>query len=551
MDTNRRTVFAGLGIAGAAIATGRSPTASAATPGPNPSSRALLATDPTIVVDTRSGRVRGYRHGDVRIFKGIPYAGPTGGTARFLPPSPASTWSGVRSSLAYGPVCPQQTRTGWANDEEAFLFHWDDGFADEDCLRLNVWSRMPGGGRLPVMVWIHGGGYTAGSSQELPAYDGERLAALHGVVLVSVNHRLGPLGYLDLSGLGDERYRHSGNAGMLDLVAALEWVRDNIVQFGGDPGNVTIFGQSGGGSKVTTLMGMPAAKGLFHRAIVQSGSFPLSATTDSARAFARRVLNEAGVGHDLDRLSAIPPAALIAAGAAVLKEQAGAPDFGRIGGPGLRLPGWSPVVDGDVIPEAPFARRAPAISRHVPLIVGSTRDEFGGGAGEITQAQLEERLAPALRPRREAILAAFRSDFPHASTGGLAKAMAAMGLRNASIEQAAMHADGGGAPAFLYWFTWGAPVLDGRWGSFHCLDLAFSFDNAQRWDTATGNSPEAQQLASVMSGAWTAFARSGDPSQPGLAWPRFSRERIPTMVFDAQTRAVNDPARGARESLRN
>lgn len=546
-DTSRRGLF-GLAAAGATAAT-LARAAPAAPGGTGRGDRAsALVLDPATVVETRQGRVRGYRSGEVAVFKGIPYAGTTAGAARFLPPAPMPGWSGVRSSLAYGPVCPQPARRGWRNDEEAFLFHWDDGFAGEDCLVLNVWTRMRAGAGRPVMVWFHGGGYVAGSSQELPAYDGGEMARNHGVVLVSVNHRLGPLGFLDLSEAGGERYRHSGNAGMLDLVAALQWVRDNIAQFGGDPGNVTIFGQSGGGSKVTTLMGMPAARGLFHRAIVQSGSFPLSSTSETARRFAAEVLREAGVGTDLSRLRALPADALIRAGEAVQARNMPAGfDIAAIGGPRLRLPGWSPTVDGDVLPEAPFAREAPALARDVPLIVGSVRDEFGGAITDITQAQVLERMGRVDPARRRQAVEAFQAALPGMPMAELARTMAASGLRTAALEQAAMKTRQGGAPAFNYYLTFPCQTL--RWGAFHCYDLPFCFDNVARWQTATGDTAPARELGRVMSTAWARFAATGDPSQPGLAWPRFDPQRVPTMVFDAASRIEADPLGAARRLL--
>ena len=219
-------------------------------------------------VETASGPVAGYIDDGVYIYKGIPY----GKADRFMPATDPEPWKDVRPSRSYGPVSPHGPRSGWYDDNQAFTMHWDDGYPDEDCLRVNVWtSRIKSDAKMPVMVWLHGGGFSEGSSQEQAGYDGTNLARDHGVVVVSLNHRLNALGFLDLSAYG-AKYAHSGNVGMLDIVKALEWVRDNIAAFGGDPSNVTIFGQSGGGGKVSTLMAMPSAKGLFHKAIVQSGS---------------------------------------------------------------------------------------------------------------------------------------------------------------------------------------------------------------------------------------------------------------------------------------
>ena len=266
MLSNMRTIltFFGMVCLSALMNSCGTGSVSHATPGEGE----INASSSTAVVRTAKGQVAGYIQGGVYIYKGIPYAK----AERFRAPEETDEWDGIRSCRQYGPVCPQPARQGWANDEIAFAFNWNDGWSSEDCLRLNVWTpNIADSGKRPVMVWLHGGGYTAGSGQELPSYDGSSLAASEDVVVVTVNHRLNVLGFLDLSAFG-EKYASSGNAGMLDIVAALKWVRNNIAAFGGDPSNVTIFGQSGGGGKVTTLLAMPSAKGLFHKAIVQSGS---------------------------------------------------------------------------------------------------------------------------------------------------------------------------------------------------------------------------------------------------------------------------------------
>ncbi|MBI3735652.1 carboxylesterase/lipase family protein [Candidatus Sumerlaeota bacterium] len=234
----------------------------------------MTASADKVVVETNSGKVRGTIRNGIFTYKGIPYGASPAGSARFQPPAPPRPWSSIRDSMQYGPVCPQEPRAGWAIDRLAWLFDWDDGHSAEDCLRLNVWT--PGikdNAKRPVMVWLHGGGFQAGSSQELPSYHGERLARRGDVVVVSVNHRLGVLAHLDLASIGGEKYKHSANAGTLDLVLALQWVRDNIANFGGDPGNVTIFGQSGGGGKVTALMAMPSAAGLFTRRLCKADQY--------------------------------------------------------------------------------------------------------------------------------------------------------------------------------------------------------------------------------------------------------------------------------------
>ncbi|HEX5228609.1 MAG TPA: carboxylesterase family protein [Bryobacteraceae bacterium] len=357
---NRRVVFktAAGGAAAAALMSGRSPLG-AATAG---SSRdPIVASDSNAIVETTGGKVRGYTDGGICTFKGIPYAATTAGGARFLPPSKLSPWTGVRSSMQYGLVCPQAVRTGWSNDENAFLFEWDDGQPGEDCLRLNIWTPALDHRKRPVLFWLHGGGFAAGSGQELKSYEGKNMARRGDVVVVSINHRLNCLGYLNLAEFG-EKYASSANAGMLDVVAALEWTRDNIGEFGGDAGNVTVFGQSGGGAKVSLLMAMPAAKGLFHKAAVQSGSMLRAGSLENSAKLGAGVVAELGLNKsNVDEIQTVPYEKLLAAvGEAEGKLNGGRrPAFGA----GFSL---APVVDGKIFPAHPFDPAAPEISKPFP-----------------------------------------------------------------------------------------------------------------------------------------------------------------------------------------
>jgi para-nitrobenzyl esterase len=534
----RRGLLTAAGVAGLAAAV---PGAASAKPGGSGGAR-RLSTPPEAIVETRSGKLRGAVRDGVFTFKGVPYGKDTGGAARFLPAQPFPAWKGVRTALTYGPCCPQVVRGGWKNDETAFIYDWDDGYPGEDCLRLNIWSPGLGGKPRPVMFWIHGGGYETGSSQELPAYDGERLARRGDVVFVSVNHRLGPFGFLDLSQFGDSRFALSGNAGQLDLVTALEWVRDNIAAFGGDPGNVTIFGQSGGGAKVSTLMAMPSAKGLFHKAIVQSGSLLNVGDTGYTRRLADAVLKALGVGlGDLGKLADIPAAALVAAGDAAKKSMP-PPTGGSIN------LGWAPVADGTAIPGPTWAAGAPAQSANIPMIIGTNLNEFSPSLGNASLEDMDEArgqatASSAMGGAPPQAWAAFRAADPAAKPVEILSRIVSARFRAPAVLQAQAKARQGGARAWLYRFDYNPKtVLDGRVRAFHCAEMAYAFDNVDRCLNSTGGTDEARALSARMADAWIAFARTGDPNHKGLPhWAPVSTTAIPNMLFDAACTVKNDP----------
>jgi len=510
----------------------------------------IVASDSAAIAATTHGKVRGFVHRETFNFRGIPYGAPTSGASRFMAPAKPAPWTGVRSTLAWGFASPQIPPEHWDKDEVAFVYEWNPGAQGEDCLRLNVWTPGLDNRKRAVMVWLHGGGFATGSGNEMNVYDGENLAR-HDVVVVSLNHRIGAVGFLDLSSIGGEKWATSGNVGLLDIIAALEWVRDNIANFGGDPANVTIFGQSGGGGKVTALMAMPGAKGLFHKAIVESGSMRRMLTPDFSAKLADAVLKEAGASKArLEALQSMPFDRLVTAAQIAAKRVYPAGNYTRPidFGSHCEFNPWGPTVDGSILPEHPFWTSAPAASADVPLIVGSTLTEFGigfmdPGFEKLTFDELRNRLVRGHgRENGQPILDAFRRGHPDASAAKLFAIWFSSGARHAAVRQAALKAAQGGVPAYLYWFAWDSPILDGRLHSFHCSEMPFVFDNTDRCDHMTGGGPEARALAARISGAWVQFARTGNPNHSGLPeWPAFNAGQRPTMILDNTCAVKNDP----------
>lgn len=489
----------------------------------------ILASSSVAVAQTANGKVAGYIQDGVTIFKGIPYAKAN----RFEAPVQADSWEGIRSCRQYGPVSPQGARSGWANDEIAFAFNWNDGVQGEDCLRLNVWTPALDSRKRPVMVWLHGGGYSAGSGQELPSYDGTSLAFAEDVVVVSINHRLNVLGFLDLSAYG-EKYAKSANAGLLDIVASLEWVRDNIAAFGGDPSNVTIFGQSGGGGKVTTLLATPCAKGLFHKAIVQSGSMLRTMESKYSRKIGIATVRNLGLdASSIDKISEVPYGELLAAGEKAIAQVKAEADRDGVAS---FIFGWAPTVDGAVLPSQPFDPQAPAISADIPMIIGTTRHEFSMTTyvPALRNAGREEVIG-ILKGRygegTERFLELFAKAYPGSKPADMLDADFV--FRPSAIEQALRKSLQGAAPVYMYMFNWESPVLDGILRSTHCMEIPFVFNNADRHASMTGGGAQAMELASKMSHCWAEFARCGKPSAEGLPeWEPFEAEKRAVMFFD-------------------
>lgn len=479
---------------------------------------------------TQYGWVTGELDDGVNVFKGIPYGAPTGGGARFMAPEPPHSWSGMKACRKFGDQSPQETR----KDRPAAWASWNVNVGEsEDCLSVNVWT--PGlrdGKKRPVMVWMHGGGYSEfnGSS---PAYDGVRLCQRGDVVLVTLNHRLNLFGYLYLADLAGSQFADSGNVGQLDLIAALQWVRDNITEFGGDPGRVTIFGESGGGGKVSTLLAMPAAKGLFHRAAIQSGPGLTAIKPDAATAVATAVcealhINPTKAG-DLQKATTDRLVDAIKAVTA---------SGGRLG----------PVLDGRNLTRDPFSPDAPAISSDVPILVGYNATETTilgppAGAFDLDWAGLKAALAPSMAGGdTDKLISDFKRLRPGATPSDLyfhISTLRGMGL--ASWTLAERKAGLNAAGAYFYRLEFATPV--DRLRSPHALDIPLVFDTVGK--SASLLAPvaaDAQKVADQMSAAWIAFARTGSPNAAGLSsWPRYDARSRSTMVFNVVSRAVNDP----------
>ncbi len=533
-------------------------------------------TSPTPVVETTAGKLRGSSSAGIHAFKGIFYGAATGGANRFMPPQMPATWAGVREASAYRGHAPQLPGRPKRRPElQTILGPADTTPEGEDCLTLNVWTPGLGaGGKRPVMVWLHGGAFAYGSGNRAVT-EGANLARRGDVVVVSVNHRLNIFGFLHLADVGGERYRHSGNAGMLDLVAALEWVRDNIEGFGGDPGNVTIFGESGGGGKVSVLLAMPAARGLYHRAVIQSGAAVRVSTRERANALAEAVLKELGLDrHQCDRLQSVPVARLAAAIAPA----------SRAVGP-RRLPlldryDFGPVADGSDLPQQPFDPAAPDIADDIPLLIGGTREESGYFLADDDEVWNRRLSDDSLRARIEAVAGAdcdrvldlYRTMYPQASredrliaalTGSnfwirtvlLAERKAARPVLNApglnapGLNAPGLNAPGlnaNAAPVYVYSLDWRSPACDGRLKAHHAMDLPFVFDTTDVPDTTKG-AAGARELAAVVSATWANFARTGSPQTPGLPrWPAYTPDERATMVLDSECRVVADRDRDAR-----
>ena len=538
---NRRSLLKASLLGAGAVLTGRSATAADAGQRRAAAPDRYVVDDTSAVAETESGKVVGYLHNDVRVFKGIPYGEVRGVEGRWRRASRVTPWTGKRSSRGAGPVCPQyENRSSSRPDELNFRDANRTVTAqDEDCLRLNVWTPGIDGRKRQVLFYLHGGGYRSGSSLMETFYDGRNLAEYGDVVVVSINHRLNCLGFLDLTAYS-ERWADTANLGMLDAVDALKWVQRNIAGFGGDPGRIMIFGHSGGGSKVSTLLCMPAAKGLFHKAVVHSpGPMPL-ATPEMAAARTETFFRMLDVTPgNVDALFKLPMDALMSVAQDINNiGNAARERFDKAGT--LEDNAWRPVVDGRSVIHDPTQ---PTVASDVPLIVGTVLHEGFSALGRpeldlIDEAEARDLTRGFFGPAGDEIYDVYKGIFPAASPFRISAAARAMGrMRGFCVKMAQKRAALGSAPSYNYWFQWQSPNFGGLGMSHHTLEMPLVFQNSDEAPEFTGAGDDARELGMKMTDAWLAFARSGDPNTAALpAWQPATSTKANAVVFDTACR---------------
>ncbi len=560
MKSDRRNFIRTIGAGATGLAFGAAATTSgcsqAGTNNKDDDGQVLFVGDDIANADTQYGKVRGYILRDIYYFLGIPYGADTSGKNRFMPPQKPEPWTDVFPALWWGNSAPQIMEKRYANIISSFVDHWNYDDVSEDCLRLNVFTPATGDGvKRPVMVWLHGGGFTNGNGIEQDGYNGENFCRKGNVVFVSVNHRLGPLGFTNLASAGGEEYKASGNVGMLDLVAALEWVRDNISNFGGDPGNVTIMGQSGGGAKVTILTAMPSARGLFHKAVVLSGAGVKTGEKEYAEKLGEYVLREAGLtSAGIGKLQEMPWMdyySLATRAAARFAEESGP------AAAGIRR-GFNPCADGIYIPQHPYFPEPTPEAADVPMIICSTMNEQSPSRADaslenITLDEVKEKVrqragfGAGFGDRAGEVVDAYAKAFPER------KPVEIWSLVSSNRQSVVTLADAKSRqepPVYVAWFCWQPPLFNNRMRAFHCVDISFWYYNTDLMLTHSGGGSWPRKLSDKMSGALVQFMRTGNPDGGGLPdWPRYSSEKGEVMVLDDVPAVQNDPDREARKSL--
>lgn len=550
MKSSRRNFIQSLGVGAAGIgvsnAVAANPLTHPATAKPADDDQILFVGDNIAVANTEHGKVRGFILRGIHTYLGIPYGADTSGKNRFMPPQKPGPWKDVKPAVWWGNTAPQIMEKRYSNVYASFVDHWNYDDVSEDCLKINVWTPSLEAQKRPVLVWLHGGGFVNGNGIEQDGYHGENIARLGNVVFCSLNHRLGALGYSHLKAVGG--HAASGNVGNLDMVLALEWVKNNIANFGGDPNNVTIMGQSGGGSKVTTLMNMPSAKGLFHKAVVLSGGSLAGVNKEYAEKLGQKVMEEAGLKNgEIEKLQQIPWRQYIdIADRAVTKM---ADEAKRLN---IARGGFSPVGDGEYLSDKPFFE-ANHFSADIPLMICSTFNEQSPSRTDATLegvslAEVKEKIKTRFGDKSSEIVEAYAKTFPKARpidlwTMIISNRKNAVAIADAKTAQKK-------APVYIAWFGWQPPLFDNRMRAFHCSDICFWFYNTDLMITHTGGGKRPRALSDKMSKSLLGFMKTGNPNGGGLpAWKAYTTQNGETMILDDVPALANDPDREARKTL--
>jgi para-nitrobenzyl esterase len=547
MKASRRDFIQSLGLGSASLSLGNYKSNSIDSKAVSIDDQQLFVGDNIAVANTQYGKVRGFILRGIHTFLGIPYGADTSGSNRFMPPQKPNPWTETRPAVWWGNTAPQIMDNRYANQYASFVDHWNYDDVSEDCLRVNVWTPALDQKKRPVILWLHGGGYTNGNAVEQDGYHGENLSRFGDVVFCSINHRLGALGYSQLSAAGG--HPASGNVGNLDMVASLEWIRDNISNFGGDPGNVTIIGQSGGGSKVTTLMNMPSAKGLFHKAVALSGSSLSGTNKEFAEKVGLKIMEEAGLKpgdiKGLQKLTWREYIDIANKAAAKMGDEAKRMNIARAG--------FSPVGDGQYLASGEFFKDSSHFSADIPLLINTTFHEQSPSRTDallekINLSGVKEKLRSRFADQTDKIVDAYAQNFPEAKPVEI-WALINSNRKNA-IAAANVKAGQKKAPVYVSWFGWQPPLFDGRMRAFHCDDICFWFYNTDLMLTHTGGGKRPRALSEKMAKSFLNFARTGNPNGGGLPnWKPYTAEKGETMVLNDQSMLALDPDREARKSL--
>jgi len=560
MKTNRRNFFQTMGLGAAGIGlTSTLPLASCASESVQSNSieddgQVLFIGDDVAITNTVYGKVQGFLRDGVYQFRGIPYGADTSGKNRFMPPQRPKSWDDVFPAVWWGNSAPQILDNQYSRPYGSFADCWNYDEVSEDCLRLNVWTKgLADGGKRPVIVWLHGGGFSAGNGIEQDGYKGENLSKKGDVVFVSINHRLNSIGFSDFSAVGGAKYANSGNVGTLDMIAALEWVKENIENFGGDPGNVTIMGQSGGGAKVCTVAAMPKSKGLVHKAVPLSGSSTEAMDQSVSQKIGEYILKEAGLkASEIDKLQEMPWREYIEL--ANRASQKYSKDSGMTG----RRGGFAPVADGVNIPKGTFFSESNGVSSNVPMMLCTTFHEMSIGRLEPEMENISADEAKEYLKTRAGFRGGFGDKAPavynaYAKVFPNAKPIEVLNLAAASrkgVVNTATAKSKQGAPVYVAWFGWQPPLFNGRMRAFHCIDICFWFYNTDLMLTHTGGGARPRKLSDKMSDALLQFMRTGNPNGGTLPeWPAFTVENGETMILNDICEVKNDPDREAREQV--